>query len=199
MKEQATGLGKIFGGIGFFAGLVVGFNISQNGLIALIVGVIFSIIGVKVGNLVTKILIVVIYIALVFGSAYVRQTIIKAITDTPSSQQSQNYKMTNDYYVNTLKHPPKSDKTKTKSNSDCRLFNDKLEHSNVYIRSDCDIYDCDKDDTRIVNVLPDNTPVRIIDGESIPSKVRPYSWTKVEIVSTKQIVWVADSKITCGS
>ncbi|HSK74164.1 MAG TPA: hypothetical protein VK892_20860, partial [Pyrinomonadaceae bacterium] len=65
--------------------------------------------------------------------------------------------------------------------------------------SQCDLYDCDKDASRIIEALPDNTRIRMIDGtKPIPSKVRPYSWVKVEVISTGQIVWVADSKIKCG-
>lgn len=96
--------------------------------------------------------------------------------------------------------PPFSNSAYTSHSSNCRLYNDKSDETRVYIRSDCDIYfDCDTNPDRRIESLPDNTSIRIIKGVSpIPSKVRPYSWIKVEIVNTGQIAWVANSKVKCN-
>jgi hypothetical protein len=84
------------------------------------------------------------------------------------------------------------------SSSGCRLYNDKSNENKVFIRSECDVYDCDTDESRVIESLPDNTRINIIKGVSrVKSKVKPYSWIKVEIIDTGQIVWVADSKIKC--
>jgi hypothetical protein len=85
MKEQPSGLGKVLGITGFICGLAFGWNATQNGWAALITGVIFWVMGVAVGNLITKVLIVLIYIALVFGSAYIRHQIIHSISGHSSA------------------------------------------------------------------------------------------------------------------
>lgn len=87
---------------------------------------------------------------------------------------------------------------KNNNSLSCVLYNNRSDENKVIIRSDCDIYDCDTDASTIIESLPDNTSINVMKGVSqIPSGIKPYSWTKVEIVDTGQIVWVADSKIKC--
>lgn len=81
----------------------------------------------------------------------------------------------------------------------CRLYNDKTSENKVYIRSDCDTYDCDSDPSLIRATVSDNTSVRILQGISkVKSKTRPYSFVKIEIIDTGQTGWVADSKVRCN-
>jgi hypothetical protein len=89
-KQESTSLGRIIGVVGFITGFVVGWNVSQNGWFALLVGFIFWAIGVAVGNLITKILVIAVYIALAFGTAYIRHAVFDAVTNAPArSTQSQ--------------------------------------------------------------------------------------------------------------
>jgi hypothetical protein len=88
--------------------------------------------------------------------------------------------------------------TPTYSSSNCRLYNDRSNENKVFIRSECDVYDCDTDASRIIASLPDNTAVNIVKGVPlVKSNVTSYSWIKVEIIDTGQMVWVADTKIKC--
>lgn len=198
MSEQASGLGKLVGFFGLIAGLVVGWNATHSLLAALIAAAIFWGIGVSLGNFLHRVIAVGISILLILFSSYIRQQIIGAVMSPAPQRQSRRFEP-----ITSGQSPSRplslSTPAKPSLTSNCRLYNDKSNETTVYIRSYCDIYDCDRDASRIIEALPDNTPIRLIAGvPRIPSKVRPFSWIEVEIIATGQTVWVADSKIKCG-
>jgi hypothetical protein len=197
MAEEKTGMGKFLGFVGIITGLVVGWNVTQNFWVAVIAAVICYCVGVSLGNALQKVIAVALAILAILVSTFIRQAIVgPLIRGALSSSQSRSVQPSPGY----PRHPRASTSAtpvETGRAGGCRLYNDKSTEVTVNVRRSCDVYDCDVDALTIVGALPDNTPVRLV-GARVHSKVRPFAWTKVEVIETGETVWVADSKIRCG-
>lgn len=83
--------------------------------------------------------------------------------------------------------------SKPESEPNCVLYNDVADA--VRVRTNCDTQDCDNDKSTIAGEYPDNTPVSLIKGGSVRGE--RFTWVKVVIKESGQMVWVASSKIKC--
>jgi uncharacterized protein YgiM (DUF1202 family) len=70
---------KLLSTIGFFTGLTIGWNSTQNGWAALVCGVIIAGLGAFAGKVVHKLLVIAVSLLLAFGSAYMRHAVFKGL------------------------------------------------------------------------------------------------------------------------
>jgi hypothetical protein len=82
MANETSPLAKVLSTVGFFAGLVIGWNATQNGWAALICGVVVAGLGSFVGNILHKLLVIAVSLLLAFGTAYVRHAVFTGIRES---------------------------------------------------------------------------------------------------------------------
>jgi hypothetical protein len=197
MAEETTGMGKFLGFVGIVTGLVVGWNATQNFWAAVIAAAICYFVGVSLGNTLQKVIAVALAILAILVSSYIRQAIVgPLIRGTLSPSQTRSVQP-GPGYRSSPRASTAAVPAETGRAEGCHLYNDKSTEVTVNVRRSCDVDDCDADASTIIGTLPDNTPVRLV-GAPVHSKVRPFAWTKVEVIDTGETVWVADSKIRCG-
>jgi hypothetical protein len=74
----------------------------------------------------------------------------------------------------------------------CYLHDGGKGEGEVRVRQNCDYLDCENDDSTVVGIFPNRTPVQKLGG-SVQSD--NFTWTKVKLKG--RTVWVATSKIRC--
>ncbi len=87
-NSNQTSLGNLFGVVGFITGCAIGWNGTQNFWAAVICGLIVAGLGVAVGNLVQKVLIIAVSILLTIGTSYCRHQVLTVIRNGPSQGQT---------------------------------------------------------------------------------------------------------------
>lgn len=98
--------------------------------------------------------------------------------------------------AHTMTPPSNAQDPTAAQEQECVLYNDRNDKSVINVRMNCDTRDCDTDASTIVDEYPDNTPIRVIKGASVPGT--RFRWVKVIITSSGQTVWVASTKIKCA-
>ncbi|CAN5715203.1 hypothetical protein BH24ACI2_BH24ACI2_12930 [soil metagenome] len=115
------------------------------------------------------------------------------LTSTNLMNSATNVKMNSNTMMNSATNTIDSTMTNTFSekNHHCYLTSNS---GTVNIRKNCDVKDCDSDDTTIVGSVSSGIEIDF-EGESVPSRLG-FQWEKV-LVDETGVYWVASSKISC--